>query len=455
MDLAARNLIDIQSYIEYLEQNNHLMRVKSEVDPVFELAGIAKKFEGGKAILFEKVKGSQYPLLLGLYWNRAMMAQFFNTDSAKLPFVLADGIKQWRQAPMEPIVLKNGPANEVIEATPDLTKLPIPHHAEGDGGRYLTSSVVIAKDPDTGVRNLSIHRMMLVGENRMTLLLEELGHLMDYYKRAEAKGVPLEITVNNGVDFPVCMAGAVPASAAPIEMDELGIARQLRGAPVELIESQTVGVEGIANAQFIIEGKILPKLREEEGPYAEVTGYYAERDQRWVFEATAITRRANPVFHSILSGKEVGNAYGIIAGAGAYDKIHSLIPEVTAVHFSDGSVPYHLVVQIDKKFEGSQRNAMMAAFVSLAFVKTVTVVDTDVDIYNVADVDWAVATRCCYETDLLKIPDSIGHRLNPMVQNDKWCRMGVDATIPLPRPDKFKRATMAVVDLSNYDIEGA
>jgi len=455
MDLAARKLIDIQSYIEYLEQNNHLIRIKSEVDPVFELAGIAKKFEGGKAILFEKVKGSQYPLLLGLYWNRAMMAQFFNTDSAKLPFVLADGIKQWRQAPMEPIVLKNGPANEVVEATPDLTKLPIPHHAEGDGGRYLTSSVVIAKDPDTGVRNLSIHRMMLVGENRMTLLLEELGHLMDYYKRAEAKGVPLEITVNNGVDFPVCMAGAVPASAAPIEMDELGIASQLRGAPVELIESQTVGVEGIANAQFIIEGKILPELREEEGPYAEVTGYYAERDQRWVFEATAITRRVNPVFHSILSGKEVGNAYGIIAGAGAYDKIHSLIPEVTAVHFSDGSVPYHLVVQIDKKFEGSQRNAMMAAFVSLAFVKTVTVVDTDVDIYNVADVDWAVATRCCYETDLLKIPDSIGHRLNPMVQNDKWCRMGVDATVPLPRPDKFKRATMAAVDLSNYDIEGS
>ncbi len=455
MDLAQRDLLDIQSYINYLEQNNHLIRVKSEVDPINELAGIAKKFEGGKAILFEKVKGHQYPVLMGLYWNRDMMAQFFNTDSANLPFVLAEGIKTWHKSPMEPIILKQGPANEVIESKPDLTTLPIPHHAEGDGGRYLTSSVVIAKDPDTGVRNLSIHRMMLTGENRMTLLLEELGHLMDYYKRAEAKGQPLEITVNNGIDFPVCMAGAVPASAASIEMDELGIASQLRGAPVELIESQTVSVEGIANAQFIIEGKILPEIREQEGPYAEVTGYYAEREARWVFEATAITRRENPVFHSILSGKEVGNAYGIIAGSGAFEKIRSLVPEVTAVHFSDGSVPYHLVVQIDKKFEGSQRNAIMAAFVSLAFIKTVTVVDTDVDIYNVADVDWAVATRCCYETDLLKIPDSIGHRLNPMVENDKWCRMGVDATVPLPRPDKFKRATMAEVDLSNYQFDGA
>ena len=154
-------------------------------------------------------------------------------------------------------------------------------------------------------------------------------------------------------------------------------------------------------------------VREPEGPYAEVTGYYAGVDDRWVFEVSAITRRREPIFHSILSGKEVFNAYGLSAGAGAFDKIHSLVPEVTAVHFSDGSVPYHLVVQIDKKHEGSQRNAIMAAFVCLAFVKTVTVVDTDVDIYSLADVDWAVQTRCRFDQDLLPIPDAIGHRLNP------------------------------------------
>jgi 2,5-furandicarboxylate decarboxylase 1 len=454
VDLAKRNLIDIQSYIDHLDQNNQLIRVKSEVDPVYELAGVAKKFEGGKSVLFEKVKGSDYPVLIGLYWNRQEMAKLFRTDSGRLPFVLTDEIRAWRQAPIEPVIVDKGPANEVIEEKPNLHALPIPHHAEGDGGRYLTSSVVIAKDPDTGVRNLSIHRMMVCGENRMTMLLEELGHLMDYYKRAEAKGVPLELTVNNGVDFPVTMAAAVPASAAPIELDELGIASQMRGEPVELIKSQTVDVEGIANAQVVIEGRILPKTREPEGPYAEVTGYYAERDDRWVFEVSAITRRENPVFHSILSGREVGNAYGIIAGAGAFDKIHGLVPEVTAVHFADGSVPYHLVVQMDKKFEGSQRNAMMAAFVSLAFVKTVTVVDTDVDIYNTADVDWAVATRCCYEKDLLLVPNSIGHRLNPMVVDDNWTRLGIDATVPLPRNERFKRATMAEVNLADFDIEG-
>ncbi len=453
MDLAKRNLIDLQQYIAFLEENNHLVRVKSEVDPYLELAGIAKKYEGGKAVLFEKVKDRDYPVLMGFYWHRGILADLFNTSVGQLPFVITDDIRAWRRSPMESPVVKKGPANEVIEADPDLYKLPIPHHSEGDGGPYLTSSVVIAKDPDTGVRNLSIHRMMVVGKTRFTLLLEELGHLMDYYKRAEAKGEALEVTVNNGIDFPVLMAAAAPASAAPIEMDELGIASQLRGEPVELLESQTVGVEGIANAQFIIEGKILPEVREPEGPYAEVTGYYAEREDRWVFEATAISRRQQPVFQSILSGKEVYNAFGIGASAAVFDKLHSSVPDVKAVHFSNGSVPYHLVVQIDKQHEGIQHNAMMAAFVSHPFIKTVTLVDMDVDIYSVDDVEWAVQTRCQYEKDVMFV-DGIGHRLNPSVEHDKWTRMGIDATVPLPREQKFVRATVKQVNLEDYEIEG-
>jgi 2,5-furandicarboxylate decarboxylase 1 len=446
-------LTDLQAYIDYLEQNNHLVRVKSEVDANFELAGIAKKFEGDKVVLFEKVKGRDYPVLIGLYWNRKLIAEFFGTTSAQLPFELSDHIRKWRQSPMDPVIVDKGPANEVIHKDPKLSQLPIPHHAEGDGGPYLTSCVVIANDPDTGVRNTSIHRIMMTGENRMTMLLEELGHLMDYYKRAEAKGQPLEITVNNGVDYAVCMAGATPASGAPIGMDELGIASQIRGKPVELIKAQTVDVEAIADAQFVIEGRMLPGIRELEGPYAEVTGYYAEVEERWVLDVTAITHRKQPVFHSILSGKEVYNCYSIIAGASAYEKVHSLVPEVTAVHFSDGSVPYHLVVQIDKKTEGIQRDAIMAVFDSLAFAKMVTLVDTDVDVYSVIDVEWAVATRCQLDKDILMIPDGIGHRLNPSVENDKWTRMGIDATVPLPRDEKFARATMKDVNLNDYDIQ--
>lgn len=455
MDLAKRNLIDLQSCIDYLERHNHLIRVKGEVDALHVAAGIAKKFEGGKAVLFESVKGSDFPLLIGLYWNRPMLAQMFATTSEKLPFVLSDEIAAWRKNPIEPVIVAAGPANEVIEELPNLGALPIPHHAEEDAGPYLTSSVVIAKDPDTGVRNLSIHRMLVTGERRCTLLLEELGHVMDYYKRAEAQGKPLEITVNNGVDLAVHMAAATPGSAAPIETDELGLAGQIRGEPVELIKAQTVDVEAIANAQFVIEGRILPDVREPEGPYAEVTGYYASRENRWVFEVTAITRRRDAIYHSILSGKEVRIAYASVAEAGIFESVRTKVPEVTAVHLSDGCVPYHLVVQINKKREGCQQLAIDAAFSSLPFLKMVTVVDTDVDIFDIGDVEWAIATRSRFERDLVLIPDAAGHRLNPMVENDKWTRMGIDATVPLPRAEKFKRTTMRDVDLDQYRIEGA
>jgi 2,5-furandicarboxylate decarboxylase 1 len=343
----------------------------------------------------------------------------------------------------------------VIETDIDLYKLPIPHHAELDGGRYLTSSVAIAKDPDTGVRNLSVHRMLVTGKNRFTMLLEELGHVMDYFKRAEAKGQALELTINNGVDLGTFVAAASPASAAPIEMDEIGIASQIRGMPEQLIRAQTVNLEAFANAQFVFEGRILPDVRELEGPYAEVTGYYAQREPRWAFEVTAITRRRQPIFHTILSGLEVRQAYSSVAEAGVFNQVHGAVPDVKAVHFSDGSVPYDLVIQLDKKSNDTPQQVITAAFESLAFLKTVIVVDTDVDIFNMADVEWAVATRAQFEHDLTVLPEAIGHRLNPMVENDRWSRMGIDATVPLPRENKYDRAKMREVNLADYDIVGA
>ncbi len=174
---------------------------------------------------------------------------------------------------------------------------------------------------------------------------------MDYFKRAEARGQPLEMTINNGVDLGAHMAAASPAAAAPIEMDEVGIASQILGESVQLMRAQTVDVEAFANAQFVIEGRILPNVRELEGPYAEVTGYYASPEQRWVFEVTAITRRKNPIFHTILSGLEVRHAYASVAEAGVFARIRSAVADVTAVHFSDGSVPYDLVVQLEQEVQ--------------------------------------------------------------------------------------------------------
>jgi 2,5-furandicarboxylate decarboxylase 1 len=212
-------------------------------------------------------------------------------------------------------------------------------------------------------------------------------------------------------------------------------------------------MEAFANAQFVIEGKILPEIREPEGPYAEVTGYYASREPRWVFEVTGMTRRRHPIFHTILSGPEVRQAYASVAEAGVFESIRSAVSNVTAVHFSDGSVPYNLVVQLDTSGAGTPRDAIDVAFDSLVFLKTVTVVDNDIDIFDIGDVEWAIATRCRYDKDLVQFPESDGHRLNPMVENDRWVRLGIDATAPVPREQKYVRASMQAVDLSKFEID--
>ncbi|GAB4421932.1 MAG: hypothetical protein Fur0044_19720 [Anaerolineae bacterium] len=139
--------------------------------------------------------------------------------------------------------------------------------------------------------------------------------MRDYYERAEKRGQSLEVTLNNGIGPAVHIASAVPSSPAPIDKDEPGIAGNISGEPLRLIRSQTVGVEGLADAQFILEAEILPEVHESEGPFAEVTGYYAAQGNRWVMRVKKITRRKNPIWQTILSGKEVYNSVGLVGEA--------------------------------------------------------------------------------------------------------------------------------------------
>ncbi|MFQ5667402.1 MAG: UbiD family decarboxylase [Candidatus Binatia bacterium] len=454
MNLAQRKLTDLQAYIDYLHEAGQLLRVHSPVDPIHELAGFAKAHEGGKVVLFEKVKRAPCPVLMGLYWNRQILADLFETSYEALPFKLADEIAAWKKRPMPPVVVPRGPANEVVESAPDLGRLPIPRHWLKDGGRYLTSSVVIARHPDTGVRNASIHRFMVKAGDRMALDLEEKGHLRAYFRIAEARRRPLEITINNGVDPSVHFAAATPGSVAPIDVDELGIASQLLGEPLRLVRSQCVGVEGIATAQFVIEAEIVPRVRSAEGPYGEITGYYAQRKPRWLARVKCITRRRRPVLHNILPGLEVYHAFALSAEAGMTAVVKRQVPGVRTVTLSLGSVPYHAVVQMRKTSNTAPRRAIRAAFDSLVFLKMVTVVDEDVNPFDPRDVEWAVATRCRPERDISLFRDVPGHRLNPSVIRGKWTRIGYDATVPLPRAKAFERSRMAAVDPTRFRTSG-
>lgn len=451
--LVHRGIYDLQSAIEFLAQQGDLARVESEVDLVHELAGIAQKLEGGRVALFERIKGYPYKVLVGLYWSRQVLARMFGCDFRQLPFLIADAVAEWQQSPVDPVVVSSAPCQEVVLDRPDLTRLPIPVHALKDGGPYIDSAVVVARDPDTGVRNASIMRFMVAGPDILTGQMDEGRHLRDYYERAEARGQPLEITINNGVDPSVHFAATVPASAAPIDKDELGIASHLRGEPLELVPGRFVNVEAIASAQFVIEAEALPNVRQPEGPFAEVTGYYAPRKDRWTFKVKGITMRRNPVWQTILSGKEVYNSVGLLGEAAVYRLVSRQVPAVRAVYFTHGGCGfYHAVIQLKKNAEGIQKNAIMATFAAFPSLKLVIAVDDDVDIYNPDDVEWALAARFRPDRGLMVIPFARGHELNPSTDNGITHKVGIDATAPYPRPEAFERAKTLDVDLSKYAI---
>jgi len=447
-------LTDLGACLQQLASNGDLVTVRSEVDPVHELAGIASRFEGQEVVLYEKVKGHAFPVMAGLYWNRDILARLFECTREQLPFVVADAVQRWQTNPIEPVVVDRGPANEVIEKEVDLYKLPIPTHAEDDGGAYIDSAIVIGRDPDTGVRNASIYRAMITGPDRMTVLLDAGRHIRDYYERAEARGLPLEVTINNGVGPAIHVASIVPASAVAIDQDELGIVSSFTGEPLKLLRSQTIEAEGLADAQFILECEMLPEIREAEGPFAEVTGYYAGQDDRWVVRVKKITRRRYPVWQTILSGKEVFNSVGLVGEAAVYRLVSRQVPDVQAVYFSHGGCGfYHGIVQLKKSMEGTAKNAILATFAAFPSLKMVTAVDEDVDLTNAEDVEWAMATRFRPETGIVTVPEARGHELNPSTIDGLGMKIGFDATAPYPRSQAFARVKMADVELSQFDIK--
>ncbi len=452
-NLVQRGMSDLKSIIDFLGKQKQLIRVKTEVDPLFELGAVANKFHGGKAVLFEKVKGSPWPVFAGLYWNREVLGNVFGMPETRLSFHLAEAVAEWRVSPIHPVVVKSAPSQEVVKKRWDLRKLPAPQVGILEGGQYLTAAVVIAKDPDTGVRNASIMRCMITGRDRMTCLMDIGRHLRDYYERAESRGMPLEITINNGVDPAVHFASVVPAVAAPIELDELGIAGHLLGEPLALVKAKTVNVEAVANAQFVLEAELLPEVRETEGPAAEVTGYYAQRDDRWVIRVKGITHRKNPIWHTIIPGREVHNAVGLMAEASIYRSISAQVPGVKDIVLTYGGCGfYHAVVQIEKNNEGVQKNAIMSTFSAFPPLKQVTVVDDDVNIRDPQDVEWAMATRFRPDRDIILIPEARSHELNPVTDDGIICKIGFDATAPFPRPEKFERFKVLEIDIKNYDI---
>ena len=436
---AAADVPDLRSWLDHLAATDRLAVARDGVSLMDELAAVSKRLERDKAVVFPAPGGHDIPVVTNLFAERSWVAEALGTDEADLLGHFQRAVEN--RLPCREVA--TGPVHEVVLRDVDLLRqLPIPKHNELDAGPYVTAGLLIARNPRTGVQNVAIHRCQITGSNRIGILLLP-RHTLAYFQMAEEAGDALEIAIVIGVHPALLLASQAICS---LDEDEMEIAGALLGRPIEVVRCKTNRVRVPAHAEIVLEGRILPRVREPEGPFGEFPQYYGPRADREVIEIDAVTRRRKPIFHTIVGG---GFEHLVLGGvpreATLLQHLRRSFPNVLDVRLTrGGTCRYHLAVKIDKKQEGEAKNVILCAFGAHYDVKQVVVVDADVDIGRTDEIEWAVATRFQADRDLVVIGNALGSKLDPSSRNGVGAKLGFDATAPVDAdPLDYKRIRVA------------
>jgi 2,5-furandicarboxylate decarboxylase 1 len=413
-------------------------RVRDEVDPAYEITAMVLELErrGERPVLwFERVRGARFPVVTNVFADRARYAAALGVPVARL----AEAWNARGAARIPPVTVAGGPVLDVVRTgdEADVDALPLIRHFAEDADAYITSGIVVARDPDTGVRNASFHRLQRRGPRRLGTSLHSRRHLWDYQRRAEARGEALPVAIVIGA-HPLFHFGS-GLWKGPIDADEYEVTGGFMGAPLPIVPGVTVPVEAPSEAEIVIEGRILPGVREPEGPFAEFTGYASERSTEHVVEVSAILHRRDALYQDIVGGisAEHTSLLAVPAEARILQALRQHFPSVTAVAYpQSGACRLHCYIAMREPAEGQAKNAIMAAFGEDLSLKLVVVVDDDVDVTRDQDVLWAVATRMQADRDLFVVPEAMGAILDPSSRHGTTAKVGIDATRP---PGPFPR----------------
>ncbi len=411
----------MREFIERLKEEAMLEIVKEPVSPIFEAARIAK---GKGPILFEQING--FKAVVNLISSRQILARALGIDQAdmikKLIGVEPDGKTETIEYSWD------------IDTTPDLSKLPIMKFFERDGGSYVTAGIVVAKYGNTF--NAAIHRMMVIDKTSLAVRLVPPRHTYMMYRSKVKRMEPLDVAVAIGVDPATLFASTTRVPCGR----EFNYAAALKGATQQLIRCEN-GVL-VPPAELVLEGRISPTRTAAEGPFVDITGTYDLVRSEPVLELTRMVSVKDPIYHSIIPAS---SEHSLLMGIPYEPRIYKACQEVTKVKnvvLTSGGCHYlHAVIKIQKQTEGDAKNVIMAAFAAHTSLKHVVVVDDDIDIYDPADVEFAIATRVKGDKDILIIPHVRGSSLDPRAETDgTTTKVGIDATAVLREHWKFQRA---------------
>jgi 2,5-furandicarboxylate decarboxylase 1 len=408
-----------------------MLRVTDPVEADYYKTALALELDARQrspVIRFDHPAGWDVPIVTNLFADRTRIARMAGTDRAGFNAVFADALEHLIPAK----VIAGGPVHEVVQTGDDVDvqQLPISRHFQGDAGRYISSGILVCKDPDTGVRNLSFQRLQMKGRNRFGASLHSRGHIWEHLQRCEARGKNLEVAVVIGCDPAIYLAGAAKVA---MEVDEFALAGALLKRPVELVKCKTIDVEVPADAEYVLEGEILGGVQEDEGPFGEYTGYSTFRSTRNVFVVKAVTRKSKPIFLDIVPG--LSNEHLLLGRsakeAHVFTRLKELVPNLVALNYPKSGTHFHAYISLHKSAEGQARHALMLLFGLDSYIKFAVAVDADVDVYQDSEVLWAMATRFQADTDMFMVPKVFCNRLDPSSVDGMSAKLGIDATAPL------------------------
>jgi len=419
---------DLRQFLGVLRRHGELVDINrpvalSDVGRVLRRANVRR----GPAIMFNR-NGTEFPMVGGIYSTRSKALLAFEATEN----TLFDKVLHGLDHPIAP-VLSSGPAScqEVVITGSDIdvTRFPIPKYSPKDGGAYITPGIVVSKDPETGVPDIGHYRFLLLGKDKFSYSAQPFHRFGKNIAKCQRMRIAPKAALVIGVDPILAYTCQLQV---PDSVNDWHLAGGLRGAPVELVRCKTVDVEVPATAEVVIEFEIDVNRLVMEGPLGEYTGYYTRPSEKPVAQVTAITHRRNPIFQCLLTGKPVTENHilkQVPFEASVFRTLKLQFPTIERISVrASGGVSFYIVVSMQQRFAGEARQVILAAISSNVRPKWIVVVDTDIDVNNSEEVEWAMAFRVQPHRDVIVIDDVPAGPSDP------------SADLTLPRPQRVASA---------------
>ncbi|WAT80738.1 non-oxidative hydroxyarylic acid decarboxylases subunit C [Bacillus safensis] len=437
---------DLREFLDLLESENQLVRIKDEVMPEPDLSAIGRSapdMENAPAVLVEKVKGYKTPVVLnvhGSWQNHALMLNMDKDTPVKEQFFELERI--WDRFPIKPVWVdkKDAPVKEVVieEDINLFDVLPLFRINEFDAGFYISKALVVSKDPNKPEsyeeQNAGTYRIQVKGKDKVGIQPLPFHDIAVHLKHAEEKNEPLPIAICLGNDPVLSFMASTPIEYAQSEYDFAGA---LKGEPIELTNSEHGHLDIPARSEVVLEGYIMPREREIEGPFGEFPGSYSGARLQPIVKITKITHRQNPIFENLYLGMpwtEIDYLMALNTSLPLYKQLKRDFPEVEAVNamYTHG---IGTIVSTKSRLGGYGKAVAMRLLSTphgMPYTKIAIIVDEFVDPFNLEQVMWALTTRVRPDKDVFKIPYAPGMPLDPSSDPaGMHTKLVIDATTPI------------------------